>query len=224
MNWQWLSGNDRAISYGIAGHITRPCPWLRPLDRWLAVLADWRVLLGVVLLAALWLVLRGGRARWAALLVLLSLPLALTLTAQVKDVVHRPRFQDVLVSPKPEGYSFPSGAALSAAAVYGSVGLLLGRRLRGGAQTVVLSAAFVLPFVIGVSRLFVLHHYLTDVFAGWGAGLAIALLCRGVDGWIDPDAGKERVVPPLPAEGPAPRFEERAAPEGAVMGRQGVRE
>jgi membrane-associated phospholipid phosphatase len=222
VNWHWLASNDLAVSFGIANHISFPNPWLRPLDRWLTLLADWRVLLAVVLLAALVLVLRGGRGRWSALLVLLALPLALGLTSLVKELVHRPRFQHVWISPKPEGYSFPSGSALSAAAVYGSVGLLLGRRLRGGGRVGLCLAAFLLPFVIGVSRLFVLHHYLSDVFAGWGAGLAIALFCRGVDGLLDPDAGKQRTISPLPEEGPAPRFEEIAAPKGAVAARQGV--
>jgi membrane-associated phospholipid phosphatase len=121
----------------------------------------------------------------------------LLMTHYVKERVHRPRFQDVLVNPKPEGFSFPSGAALAAAAVYGSVGLLCGRRLRGAAQVAVLSAAFLLPFVIGVSRLFVLNHYLSDVFAGWGAGAGLALLSRGLDGWLDPDAGREPAGAPL---------------------------
>jgi undecaprenyl-diphosphatase len=196
MNWQLLSGTDRGISYGIAGHITRLCPWLRPLDSVLGALAHPAVLIMAVVAASWWLYQHGGRSRRAAVLLLLvPLPLAIGVTEGVKELVRRPRFQDVLVQPKQEGFSFPSGSALAAAAVYGSIGILLGRRLRGWAAWLVETAAFVLPFVIGVSRLFVLHHYLTDVFAGWGAGAAIALLCRGVDVMLNPEERKQRVVP-----------------------------
>ena len=41
-----------------------------------------------------------------------------------------------------------------------------------------------LTFLVGVSRVYMGVHYPTDILAGWSAGLAWALLCGLVAGWL----------------------------------------
>ncbi len=68
-----------------------------------------------------------------------------------------------------QGYSFPSGHSASAAAVYGSVAQKTKRKL----FTVL---AFVLPLLVGFSRVVVGAHFPTDVFVGWALGVLVILL------------------------------------------------
>jgi undecaprenyl-diphosphatase len=84
--------------------------------------------------------------------------------------------------PSEKSYSFPSGHTFSSAAVYLTVAFLAARRLRRRwlrILTVVGSVLLVLG--IGVTRLYVGAHYLSDVVAGWAGGLGVALLCA----WLD---------------------------------------
>ena len=69
--------------------------------------------------------------------------------------------------------SFPSGHALNSTVIAGLVAYLLLRRLNSSVArvvTVVLAAAWALA--MGLSRVFLGHHWLTDVMVGWTLGLA----------------------------------------------------
>ena len=69
-----------------------------------------------------------------------------------------------------QGYSFPSGHSSGAAAVYGSAARFLRRKW-------VTALAFLLPLLVGISRVVVGAHFPTDVLAGWAMGvLAIFLV------------------------------------------------
>ena len=65
-----------------------------------------------------------------------------------------------------QGYSFPSGHSSGAATIYGSAALRLRRKW-------VTALAFVLPLLVGVSRVVVGAHFPTDVLAGWALGAAV---------------------------------------------------
>lgn len=68
-----------------------------------------------------------------------------------------------------QGYSFPSGHSSSAASVYGSVALYAKKKW----LTVL---AFLLPLLVGFSRVVVGAHYPTDVLVGWALGLLVITL------------------------------------------------
>ena len=65
-----------------------------------------------------------------------------------------------------QGYSFPSGHSSGAAAVYGSAALCLKKKW-------VTVLAFLLPLLVGVSRVVVGAHFPTDVLAGWAIGAIV---------------------------------------------------
>jgi undecaprenyl-diphosphatase len=69
--------------------------------------------------------------------------------------------------------SFPSGHSMAAAAVPATVGYVLSREglITAGGGT---SLALVPPLAVGALRLYLRKHWLSDVLAGWTAGLAIA--------------------------------------------------
>ena len=69
--------------------------------------------------------------------------------------------------------SFPSGHSLNALVVIGIVAyLLILRRHSVTARVAIIVTAVVLAASIGLSRVYLGHHWLTDVLAGWTLGIA----------------------------------------------------
>ena len=69
-----------------------------------------------------------------------------------------------------QGYSFPSGHSSSAVSLYGS---LAAHEKKNRVFRVL---AFLLPLLVGFSRVVVGAHYPTDVLCGWALGLIVVLL------------------------------------------------
>jgi undecaprenyl-diphosphatase len=86
--------------------------------------------------------------------------------------------------------SFPSGHALTSAAVYLTLGALLMRIAQGRlAKYYCIAIAMFLTFLVGSSRVFLGVHYPTDVIAGWLIGMTWALLCWVVERTLERRAG-----------------------------------
>ena len=73
-----------------------------------------------------------------------------------------------------QGYSFPSGHSTNAAALFGS----LAKQFRKKWFT---ALAFVMPLLVGVSRVVVGAHYPTDVLGGWALGTLALLLVPALE-------------------------------------------
>jgi len=73
-----------------------------------------------------------------------------------------------------QGYSFPSLHASMSSSTYATIAVDTKKK-------VTTALAFFMPFMIGLSRLFLGVHYPTDVLAGWGLGL----ICLAVFGPIE---------------------------------------
>lgn len=122
--------------------------------------------------------LLGWRRRWAELGVLLAGMAIITVGFhEIKDATDRPR------PPGPaevstSGSAFPSGhAAHSVLYVWAAVTIVL--RLRPGMArgTLVVVAGVVLTALVGLSRVYLNVHYLSDVSAGWALGVAAFSFC-----------------------------------------------
>jgi undecaprenyl-diphosphatase len=119
------------------------------------------------------------RSRTPLVLMLIAVAGSLTMTSVGKAIVGRARPPlSEAVPPFEYAFSFPSGHALNSTVIAGMVAYLLARRLRtrwGRAVAVVL--AVVWAVAIGLSRVFLGHHWLTDVIFAWILGAAwLALL------------------------------------------------
>jgi membrane-associated phospholipid phosphatase len=130
------------------------------------------VVLALVTGAAATYLLRRERGRDAAL-VALTFAGAQLLTWILKATFERPRpsFDDPVATAG--WFSFPSGHALSSIALYGALAYLFAGALRSlRARAAGLAGVALLVAAIGFSRLYLGVHYLTDVLAGYSAGLA----------------------------------------------------
>ncbi len=81
------------------------------------------------------------------------------------------------------GWSFPSGHAFGAMVFYGMLAYVL-LRLTPRFHRAVIAGAVLMVGVIGVSRILLQVHYLSDVMAGYAIGAAWLVLCMGTSKWL----------------------------------------
>jgi undecaprenyl-diphosphatase len=167
------TGDDQRLAEWLHGRATDP---LTDLFRAITWFGNVPTLLAVALLAVgiLW----RRRERTDAVFVALAFLGAQVLSNGMKLGFQRERpfFADPLATEST--YSFPSGHALVSLAVYGSVALVLAQRLSTRLlRILVVAIAAALVLAIGFSRLYLGVHFLSDVLAGYAAGVAwLALL------------------------------------------------
>ena len=138
----------------------------------IVTLAGNAAVLGVIVVAVGFILIRRGRANDAALL-FLAFGGASGVNALLKLVFHRPRPELAFVHL--DTYSFPSGHAATSSATLTVLAYLLARRchsIRARIWIGVGAAAAIA--LVGFSRLYLGAHYLSDVLAGISFGVAWA--------------------------------------------------
>lgn len=164
---------DERVAEWLHGRATDPFTDVFRVITWTG---NFVTLLGVTLLAVV--ILWRRRRRTDAVFVAFAFLGGQVLSNAMKLGFRRERpfFADPLATEST--FSFPSGHALVSLAVYGSIALLLARRLPSHTHRVLLLAATgFLVVAIGFSRLYLGVHFLSDVLAGFAAGAAwLALL------------------------------------------------
>ena len=133
-------------------------------------------LAGIIVIASIVYVRRRDWLRAAAL------PLALISGAAVntllKQVFHRGRPEYATEFIKHASWSFPSGHAMESMVGYGMLLAVMLHGLRGTTRRrLAIGGVALLVFLVGVSRVYLAVHYLTDVIAGWLAGGAWLIVC-----------------------------------------------
>jgi undecaprenyl-diphosphatase len=120
------------------------------------------------------------RRRWTEVCVLLAGMVLIQVGFQeIKALVDRPRPPHRLVATT--GSSFPSGHAAHSV-IYVWLATTIVVRLRPGMAraTLVVVAGFVLTALVGLSRVYLNVHYLSDVSGGWALGAAGFSICAAV--------------------------------------------
>jgi len=118
------------------------------------------------------------RHKYSALLLLISTAGGILLNNLLKQGYSRPRPQIVTWGTSAVSSSFPSGHAMSAIVVYGTVAYLAARlQARGRTRALTLAFAAIVILLICISRLYLGVHYPSDVIAGLIIGTAWAAFC-----------------------------------------------
>lgn len=112
------------------------------------------------------------------------------LNSLLKVLFARPRPEVVPHLREVMTLSFPSGHAMTSAAVYLTLGALLMRvSARPATKIYCMTVAILATALIGVTRVYLGVHYPTDVLAGWMIGFAWAILCWITDRYIGRHGG-----------------------------------
>jgi undecaprenyl-diphosphatase len=130
----------------------------------------------ILLVTAIALAALAALRHWHGCLTLaLSIATTEVVVAAVKLLVSRPRPPSGDALTQASGFSFPSGHAATAVAVYAVLTLLLARRCCGRTRIAVALAGALVVLAVGASRVYLGVHYPTDVVAGWLTGATLAL-------------------------------------------------
>jgi len=122
--------------------------------------------LGAVLLAIM-----AWHRRWSTAITLVLITVgALVLNDILKALFHRPRPTPLVGFLDAQQFSFPSGHAMVSAAFYFCMAYLTWRYVHGWWRGVLIAGLVLLVLLIGLSRLYLDVHYLSDVIAGYLAG------------------------------------------------------
>lgn len=159
----------------------------------ITALGDWRLVVMLFAAALGWLWVHRRRDLAIGLTIAL-LGDVITVTI-LKIIFHRPR--STLGFFVETSGSFPSGHAAVSVAFYGMLFYLAWRlRALGPLSATILAAT--LAFVIGLSRLYLIEHYLTDVLNGWLVGALWLLIGIAVAEWWRETHGPTGGDRPLP--------------------------
>lgn len=153
--------------------ITLRSPWFDALATGYTDLAG---TIGMPIIAVVvMLILALKRRSWTPVILIVAAGGgSLLLTIAGKDLIGRvrPPLADA-VAPYEYSPSFPSGHTLNAIVVAGIIAYLIILRLTSTrTRVLVISAAAFFALTVGLSRVFLGHHWFTDVLAGWVLGAA----------------------------------------------------
>jgi undecaprenyl-diphosphatase len=149
-------------------------------------------ILGLTVAAVVGYLLLYGLYRNAAFVFLASVG-GWVLNDVLKELFARPRPQVVPHLREVMSLSFPSGHALTSAAVFLTLGALLMRVAeRRLVKFYVMSVAIAATLLVGSTRVYLGVHYPSDVLAGWLIGVSWALLCWLLERSLERTAGLKR--------------------------------
>lgn len=137
------------------------------------------VLVAVVALVMLW-----QRRWWTALELSLTTGLGALLVLGLKVFFARTRPEGGFITET--GYSYPSGHAFMAVVFYGYLAYLVWRSAKLMLWRILaLTGALVMIVLLGMSRLYLGVHWLTDVLGGYASGLAWLAASLLVLSWVE---------------------------------------
>lgn len=150
---------------------------------WLTTAAvDLTSLGSIAVLSLIVLVIGGlfvslGHRRQATILLVASVG-GLIWSQSLKAIVGRARPDEMFRVVEAVNASFPSGHATLSACIYLTLGALVASFAKGRTvRMFALAAAGAITVLVGVSRVYLGVHWLSDVLAGWCLGGAWALVC-----------------------------------------------
>ena len=164
---------DRMVSVSLHAHATALATGVLSAVTWLG---GAQVLIAVTLVTAVWL-LRRRRVAHAALMGM-ALAGGDWLNALLKATFDRPRpsFSEPIATAA--GFSFPSGHAMSSLTVYGALAFVIAASVKSRrARLLGVVSLAALVVAIGFSRVYLGVHYVSDVLAGYSAGIAWLMVC-----------------------------------------------
>ena len=162
-------------------------PWLNTTMQVVTTLGSSAVLIPLVLALGAWFWRRHHTLRPFTLLAL-AYGGSYVLSQSIKVLVGRPRPPAGLVLGHYSSYAFPSGHSTEAAAVYGMLAVVLAAATpRWPRKVACWTAAILIVTLVGITRLYLAAHWLTDVLGGWSFGtlwfLLVLAAAQAVTGW-----------------------------------------
>ena len=179
--------------------VTHRVGWMTAFLKGATWLGSSAVLIPLVVGVGLFLILRRHDRR-SALGLVIAVSGAVLLTHVVKGSVDRPRPPVAVQLVHSSGSAFPSGHTLDAAAAWETLALIASARRKLRARAGLWGSAAAVVAIVGLSRLYLGVHWLTDVLAGYAGGTFLAMsigvgILVSARAGPTPPGGTEDVVP-----------------------------
>ena len=183
--------------------VAQRAPWLSTVVEVVTVLGSSVFLIPLVLSVGVWYWRRHGTSRPFALLAPTYLG-AYVLSQALKVIIGRPRPPVGVAIGHYSGYAFPSGHATQVAAVW----LMLAAVVAAGMPSTrhklwIWVAAVSTVVVVGITRLYLAAHWLSDVLGGWALGtlwfLAVLGVAQAISGRWEPPGARARIEACVPS-------------------------
>lgn len=171
------SGLDRAVGDWIAG--LKSEGWTSAMQAMAFLGGSVVIIVTTLLLTAVAAWFMGIRK---ALWIIAGVAITYVVNSLLKAWIARPR-PETAWGIEADGFSFPSGNAMLAVALYGlfAIWMCHNSRIGKGIKTAIGWIAVLLILLIGWSRLYFSVHYVTDIVAGYAVAGSIVLLLLLVD-------------------------------------------
>jgi membrane-associated phospholipid phosphatase len=172
MGWNWLAVADTSTLEAAHRTSVEHHGWVTFWNVWCTVFSPlvFRVLVLGLIVAAL----VRGRGR-TALFLILSVELSGVLTELVKWIADRPRPATAMVHAP--STSFPSGHALGTIVAVLALAVVLQPYVRRSLWPWLIALGVIIVVSVGVGRVALNVHHLSDVVAGWALGYLYFALC-----------------------------------------------
>jgi len=150
---------------------------------WITLLGKWEIILFELLITTLILVLFKKRKDILGFLVAISGSMLFDVLGKL--LIHRPRPSGIAVYQE-NTFSFPSGHATIAMAFYGFITYYLVRHVKDWKNKInFLALGVTIIIAIGLSRLYLGVHFMSDVVGGYLLGLLWLLIGISVAEWLN---------------------------------------
>jgi membrane-associated phospholipid phosphatase len=160
-------GIDRTVLDWFVAHRE---PWLSRVFEVVTVLGSSVFLIPLVVAAGVWYRRRQGTIRPFALLAVTYLG-AYVMSQSLKVIIGRPRPPVGVAIGQYSSHAFPSGHATQVAAVWLMLAAVVTAGMPSSRQRLLIwAAATSTVAVVGITRLYLGAHWLTDVLGGWAFG------------------------------------------------------
>lgn len=143
---------------------------VRTIFKKITVMGDWRGISFVAVIAAIGLIAKSRLVE--ALSLAVAIPLTSVAYSSMKILTGRarPTLTDQITS-----LSFPSGHAAMSAVFYFSLLVFTSKYMKKGyLKTALMGFLIMVPVLVGLSRIYLGRHWMTDVLAGWLLGIGVA--------------------------------------------------
>lgn len=159
---------DRSVTTGIVNLFG---PNLRPFFEFITMLGD---PITVFLISGALVVYALVQSNLKLLIAAGAIPFTLFVGMLLKMSFERARpLTDYVAGMRLQTYSFPSGHSSGSMITFGLLAYIAFMKLSAPWNTIIASVLMTLPFLIGISRVYLGAHFPSDVLAGWMLGAVV---------------------------------------------------
>lgn len=151
--------------------------WLTPVVKGITYVGNWQ---SIVILCLILLIIKPTRITYG-IPVSAGAIFVTILNKIIKNIVERPRPDEIFRLIEEGGFSFSSGHSITSMFVFGMLIYLVRTNVKNPVTANILTVILLIPTIfIGLSRIYLGVHYPTDVLAGWCLGISVMVAAMAI--------------------------------------------